>query len=484
MLRRSPLSALVGSACLALAAGVAACEAPPPPSRGDAPEPAEALRPDEDRGSVPEEARIADYVIDARLDAETHTITGSLRLTWRNRTRTPVRTLPFHLYMNGFRSEDTAWMREARGSHRGERQEKDTKEGAWGTIDLSRIVALGPPQPGGVQGGELRPGEPVPLSWAEDADPSTMTATLPFEVGPEEAITVEIDFTTKLPKVFARTGYYKDFHMVGQWYPKIGVLDPIRGWQNHTFTYHSEFYADFGDYEVVLDVPAEMIVGATGILVGERELPRGDDDEGGARKTLRYRAEMVHDFAWAAAPDFVEVRSEWRGIRIRQLLAPEYAGDADAHEAALVATLESMDHRFGPYPWSTITVIHPPDGAGGAAGMEYPTLFTSSPMLARSIWLRAFGLEERVSGLFTTIHEFGHQYFQGLLASDESREPWLDEGMNTFANALALADWGRAGGGWANGEGVLRLGAQEVVESDLIRLALLFYTDLDPVRSP
>src|SRR5690606_33869489 len=139
--------------------------------------------------------------------------------------------------------------------------------------------------------------------------------------------------------------------------------------------------------------PAAMKVGATGILIGEGPGAGGDDpidaaDEadaaGGpgerpaeARKTPRYPAEMVHDFAWAAAPDFVEVRSQWRDVRIRQLLAPEFAADADAHEAALVATLESMDRRFGPYPWSTITVIHPPEEAGGAAGMEYPTLFTT-----------------------------------------------------------------------------------------------------------
>src|SRR5690606_23166008 len=103
---RRPLSALVGSAWLALA-GYAA---PPPPLRGDAPEPAAALRPAESRGEVPEAARIADYVIDARLDAERHRITGTARITWRNRTRIPVRTLPFHLYMNAFRSEDTAWM--------------------------------------------------------------------------------------------------------------------------------------------------------------------------------------------------------------------------------------------------------------------------------------------------------------------------------------------------------------------------------------
>ncbi|MCB9565960.1 MAG: M1 family metallopeptidase [Myxococcales bacterium] len=450
---------------LALALSVAACETPPPAQRGDAPEPSEALRPEGERGEVPAEARIADYEIDARLDDETHRITGTVRITWHNRTTRSVTTLPFHLYMNAFRAEDTAWMREARGSHRGQRQ---GEEGRWGYIDITRVTLLGAPQASDL---EVRAGEPRELRWAEDEDPSTMTVTLPGAIGPGESAVVELDFVTQLPEVFARTGYAGTFHMVGQWYPKLAVLDPQEGWRNHVFTLQSEFFADFGDYEVTLDVPAAMVVGATGIQVSDEPGEEG-------RRRLRYRAEMVHDFAWAADPDLLEVRSEWHGIRIRQLMRAEHAADADRHEAALVATLESMEARFGPYPWSTITVIHPPSDAGGAQGMEYPTLFTTSPVIQPRPWWRLLGLEERASGVFTTIHEFGHQYFQGLLASDEFREPWLDEGMNTTSNALALRDW-QADDPW-----VVRLGGQRIDENDMTRLALTFTTSLDPVRAP
>ncbi len=458
----------VSGVMLAVLLGVSgtACDAAVPKSRGDVAEPASALRPEDVRGRVPEQARIADYVIDASLDAEEHRITGSARITWHNRSSKSVGTLPFHLYMNAFRAEDTTWLREARGSHRGQKQ---GEEGTWGYIDVKGVNLVSSPQAADLGHPELRAEQPQPLSWSEDSDPSTMQVELLQPIPPGETVVVEIDFVTQLPKVFARTGYAEDFHMVGQWFPKLGVLDPARGWQTHTFTFNSEFFADFGNYEVSLDVPENMVVGASGILLAE-------EVSGEGRKRLRYAASMVHDFAWAADPEFVEVRSSWHGIRIRQLMRAEFAVDAERHEAALQAALESMENRFGPYPWSTITVIHPPANARGAQGMEYPTLFTTSIIAERSPWWALVGFDERASGVFTTIHEFGHQYFQGLLASDEFREPWLDEGMNTTSNVLALHDWLGADA-W-----IVRLGSQSITQDDAIFLSMGSRSNLDPVR--
>ncbi len=453
---------------LAVVLGVSpvACGVSAPRSRGDVPEPVSALRPESERGRVPEKARVADYVIDASLDADEHRITGSARITWHNRSSKSVRTLPFHLYMNAFRAEDTTWMREARGSHRGQKQ---AEEGSWGYIDVKGVNLVDSPSTADLGHPEVRAQQPQPLSWSEDSDPSTMQVELLQPISPGQTVVIEIDFVTQLPEVFARTGYADDFHMVGQWYPKIGVLDPVRGWQTHTFTLNSEFFADFGDYEVSLDVPADMVVGASGILVAEEATGEG-------RRRLRYAASMVHDFAWAADPEFVEVRSSWHGIRIRQLMRPDLAADADRHEAALKAALKSMEGRFGAYPWSTITVIHPPADAGGAQGMEYPTLFTTSIIADRSPWWALVGFDERASGVFTTIHEFGHQYFQGLLASDEFREPWLDEGMNTTSNVLALHDW-QGSDAW-----LVRLGSQSFTQDDAIFLSGGSRSRLDPVR--
>lgn len=404
----------------ALAISCFAC-APEAPDLGEPiPEPTEALRPADQRGAVPEDARIADYQIDARLDAEAHVIHGKLRLTWTNRTRRTVQQMPFHLYINGFRASDTAWMREARGEFRGDKLDPD----AMGYVTLHRVAGRAGADLADVEAGAAG----VDLAWRELADPSVMVVDLPAPVEPGGVAELEIDFETKLPKVFARTGYADDFHMAGQWFPKLGVLEEEAGWQAHTFTTWSEFYADFGNYDVTLDVPADMVVGATGIRTSEQT--------DGDRKRLTYHAEMVHDFAWTADPDFVEHWGEYEGIRIRQLMTKEALVHAEAHMEAQQWTLRSMEARFGPYPWSTITIVHPPPEGSGAYGMEYPTLYTTSPRETPPAGL----VEERFSGLFTTVHEFGHQYFQGLFANNEHNQPWMDEGLNTFSNYLAYSD--------------------------------------------
>jgi hypothetical protein len=448
---------------LALAAltTVGAC-AGPPPSGEPVPEPTEPLRDAAHRGVVPEDARIADYVIDARLDEVEHVIEGTARITWRNRTSRTVHEMPLHLYMNAFRAEDTAWMREARGRHRGQAR----KPGGWGLVDVRAIRRLGA---GHLEAGEMRPSTPVDLAFAEDADPSTMTVQLGTPILPGEAVTLEIEFTTRLPRVFARTGYHEDFQFVGQWYPKVGVLEEEAGWQAHVFTLQSEFYADFGDYEVHLDVPENTVVGATGI--------RTSDEVADGRRQLTYRAQMVHDFAWTAHPDYVEHLGEYEGIRIRQLLQPEHAQDGPAHLDAQKLALASFEAHYGAYPWSTITIVHVPDGASGAGGMEYPTLYTTSD-IALPVWVPPWLFEERVSGIFTTVHEFGHQYFQGLFASNESAQPWLDEGMNTMADIVAYHD------AWGEDAWIARLLGRELTTGDMVRASLLQGALLDPVDQP
>ena len=431
-----------------------ACDEEALPSFEPVAEPADPLRPVDARGEVPESARITDYQLQAKLDAEAHRVEGRARVTWRNRTQRSVDTLPFHLYMNGFRADDTAWMSEARGKHRGQKR----KKGSWGYIDIKRVAKLGQGSTSELEalGSDARGSE---LAWKEDAEPSTMTVSLPGPVQPGEAITVEIDFVTQLPHVFARTGYHEDFHMVAQWFPKLGVLEEDAGWQAHTFSLNGEFYADFGNYEVQLDVPEEMVVGATGIQVGEAEAHEA------GRKTVNYLAHMVHDFAWTADPDFVEHWGEHEGIRIRQLIQKEYVGDVDAHLEAQKETLDSMQARFGPYPWSTITIVHAPEGGGGAGGMEYPTLYTTSDIYHSPV--RGVIFDERMSGIFTTVHEFGHQYFQGLLASNEEAQPWLDEGMNTLSNYLTMIDWRETPDPW-----VVQLFGHPLHLSDMSRLAV------------
>jgi hypothetical protein len=421
---------------------------------------------------VPEDAHIVDYWIDARLDERAHEIHGTLRLSWRNSTTRTVDRLPFHLYMNAFRAEDTAWMADARGKHRGMKFERDR----WGFVHVTRVERVAHDGGHDPEQGALAlehvpaEGRRTALRFAEDADPTTMSVSLDAPLEPGASIVLELEFTTRLPQVFARTGYHDDFHMAGQWFPKVGVLEEQDGWQAHTFGLFSEFYADFGDYEVFLDVPETFVVGATGIAIAEQGTESG-------RKRLHYRAQMVHDFAWVADPKFIEHWGEYDGIRIRQLIQPEHVDDAQAHLDVQIAALASMEARFGPYPWSTITIVHAPEGAGGAGGMEYPTLYTTSDIELPQ-WVPPWLLRERISGLFTSVHEFGHQYFQGLFASNEHAQPWLDEGINTMSNQLVYWD--------AYGEDpwVAQLLGHDITTKDLMLVSLFGGGDLDVVDQP
>jgi hypothetical protein len=464
LLRSSPKLAL-GLLMLVLAPG---CDDDERPSFAAVDEPTQALRPADVRGQVPQDAHIVDYWIDARLDERAHEIHGTLRLAWRNSTTHTVDRLPFHLYMNAFRAEDTAWMADARGKHRGQKFERDR----WGFVDIARIERVAHDFGQGALALEHMPAENrrTALRFAEDADPTTMNVSLDAPLEPGASIVLELEFTTRLPQVFARTGYHGDFHMAGQWFPKIGVLEQQNGWQAHTFGLFSEFYADFGDYEVFLDVPETFVVGATGIAVAEHPAEPG-------RKRLHYRAQMVHDFAWVADPNFIEHWGEYDGIRIRQLIQPEHAADAQAHLDVQIAALASMEARFGPYPWSTITIVHAPKGADGAGGMEYPTLYTTSD-IEMPAWMPSWLLQERISGVFTSVHEFGHQYFQGLFASNEYAQPWLDEGINTASNQLVYWD--------AYGEDpwIVKLLGHELTTKDLMLLAMFAGGDLDPIDQP
>ena len=367
------------------------------------------------------ERRVA-YVIDAVLDPEARTVYGAQRLTWRNPDVVPVDTLQFHLYLNAFRDANSTFMRESGGRHRG-----FTAEGAdvWGGIEITQMHVVG-------DSGETDLTRRLRFIRPDDgnADDRTVAAVaLPQAVPPGETVTLSIDFEARLPKVSARTGWAEKpsgelFFMVAQWFPKLGVYEvpgqryvperaPRGRWSTHQFHANSEFYADFGTYEVTITVPQNYTVGATGTRTSETA-------EGDVR-TLTYQANDVHDFAWTASPAFIERTDQWQDVRLRLLLQPEHEGQAERHFEAAKVALDYFSRWIGEYPYATLTLV---DGIGGANGMEYPTLITCGTSYKLPSWLRLLEL--------VTIHEFGHQYFYGMLASNEGEEAWLDEGINSY----------------------------------------------------
>jgi hypothetical protein len=374
--------------------------------------------------------RLANYKLDARLDAVHHQLVATETLTWTNGGASPVDALPFHLYLNAFKNDASLFMRSSGGVMRGARA--STTGWGWIQIDSAKV--------GEVElVGKLRYLPP---------DETVAELPLPTPLAPGASIEIAFRFTAQLPEVFARTGYAGEFLMVGQWFPKIGVRVGVPGaerWECQPLHANTEFFADFGTYDVTLTVPSTLVVAATGVLTAAADGP-------GGTHVLTYRAEDVHDFAWMADP-YMEVVSGTAkvaggDVEVRVYHRPGQAAFAHRHLEAGIATIERMSAWFTPYPWTIMSIIDPPpDAADGAGGMEYPTLVTTS---GDGVFMRpGIRIPE-----YVTVHEVGHNWFQGLLASNEGEEAWLDEGVNEWADAkvmddrygprASLVDWG----GW------------------------------------
>ncbi|MGC4088826.1 MAG: M1 family metallopeptidase [Polyangiaceae bacterium] len=370
--------------------------------RGAAPE---TPRPNSELASRPQ-ALVASYTLNASLDPATHRVNGSGNIVWTNHSRAQVSSLFFHLHLNAFKNDRTQFLR---SPFSGSRDPSSGRE--FGYIDVKSIKAreLG--------GADLWAGR-TPHSPGDPADETDIEVPLPRAVAPGETLTLDVEFESLLPEVMERTGYSGSFHFVAQWFPKLARLEPDGSFAHFPFHAEAEFYADFGRYDVTLDVPKAFVVGASGKLLEQRVE--------GARKRLHYVAEPVHDFAWTAWDGFQERDFSVHGVDVRLLFPRGQARAAELAEKSVSFALPYLSNRFGTYPYSTLTVVHPPRGAAAAGGMEYPTLITTG-----GHWYSAeLGLREVD---IVTVHELGHQWFYGLLASNEAASPFLDEGLNSYA---------------------------------------------------
>lgn len=385
----------------------------PPPNEPPPSEPDDAHAASDRAGPAPESpdraTPVASYTLSARLDEVSHSVHGEGTLVWRNTSRTATSELYFHLYLNAFENARTLFNRSAFTRARSGRSTR-----RWGKITLSRLVAR---ELGGV---DLLPSLD-PHTPGDPLDTTDRRLALPRPIAPGESLTLELGWEALLPDIVERTGVSRDFHFVGQWFPKIARLEPDGSWAHFPFHPHAEFYADFGDYDVTLDVPEAMVVGATGRRVSESV------EEG--RRRLHQRADSVHDFAWTAWPGFERREERIGDVDVHVLYPPGNALNAERSLAALRFSLPFFAAAYGKYPYPDLTVVHPPPFAASAGGMEYPTLITTGGPWHQPYWSRGTEL--------VTIHELGHQWFYGIIATNEPRWPFLDEGLNSYAETLA-----------------------------------------------
>jgi len=240
--------------------------------------------------------RIANYNITVSLNPRTKILDGNMILNWKNPSTDTIHELRFHMYLNAFKNTESTFWKESGGKLRWN-EAKENNRMIWGWINIDEMkTGTGTDLTNRIH--YIRPDD------QNEKDQTVIVVPLVKPVMPGDSIRLFIKFQSKLPKIFARTGYSRDYFLVAQWFPKIGVYEPagmryaLKGrWNCHQFHAHSEFYANFGVYKVHITLPENYIVGAVGKLQGEKQ-------NGDSTKTYHYLATDVIDFAWTASPHY------------------------------------------------------------------------------------------------------------------------------------------------------------------------------------
>jgi hypothetical protein len=372
-----------------------------------------------------------DYTIEARLDEDAQVLNGRLRLGYRNNAPVALDTLWFHLHLNAFRP-NSAWA--LRELELGETRFQRLGPGAHAFEQVRSITLDGEP---------LEPVYPL----APDSTVMGVPLRRPLDPGASLLLSMEWDARpSSLPRRQGRRGRSFDF---AQWYPRIAVFDRD-GWQIQPLLPQGEFFGEFATYDVTLDVAADQVMGATGVPVdgdpgwaaaaavaGTQPVLRNDFYAAAApsplgllrgsaepgRRRVRWRAEQVHHFAWSTSPDYSYEGGRFGDVAIHVLYRPgdtAWAGGVVVERTA--AALAFYDTVFGAYPWPQLTNLHRIEGGG----TEFPmVVMNGSPS----------------AGLI--LHEVGHNYVHGILANNEWRDGWLDEGFASFLTNWAHERAGR-----------------------------------------
>jgi hypothetical protein len=384
------------------------------------------------------------YEIEARLDEPSGVLRGTERIRYTNRSPDQLATFSLHLYLNAFRP-GSRWA--DADSAEGRRRFNDLVDPDFAFNHVRNVRIMGAPVEG------FYPFAP---------DSTVVRFTLPRPLPPGETMTVEMDWDARpstRPRRQGRQGRRFDF---AQWYPKVVVYDRY-GWNEHPLYPAGEFYGEFGSFVVDLDVAEDQVIGATGVPVcgdpgwekanripsrpveylrdyyGARTPSRGVcAGASPGRKKIRWYAEDVHHFAMSMNPEYRYEGGRFQDVAVHVLYQPgdeSSWGNGVAVERTEMA-LAWLDQLFGKFAWPQLTNVHRIEGGG-----------TEFPMMVMD------GSADQ--GLI--VHEVGHNYTMGILANNEWREGWLDEGFTSFQTTWFWETQGKTGGYERAEAGVLEL---------------------------
>lgn len=368
-----------------------------------------------------------EYEMDIDVDAPNHRFTGSQKLTYYNNSPDTLNRVFYHLYFNAFQPKSMMDVR-SRTIQDPDRRVRD------------RIYKLPDDEIGYHKVNSLtQDGDPVDYL----VEGTILEVTLNEPILPGEKTVFEMDFNSQVPRQIRRSGWANaegvEFSM-SQWYPKISEYDED-GWHPNPYI-GREFYGVWGDFEVNITIDSSYVIGSTGHLQNPQQIGHGYEEEGSEidrpnseKLTWKWKAEDVHDFMWAADPDYVHTTRQVPGgpmLHFFYQRDPVATNADNERQDQLLENWEQlpgytamafqyMSENFGKYPYEKFNVIQ-----GGDGGMEYPmgTLITGNRSLRSLVGV--------------TVHELIHMWYYGVLATNESRYPWMDEGFTTYASALTM----------------------------------------------
>lgn len=366
----------------------------------------------------------ADYQMNVTMNVKNFQYKGVQKVTYINNSPDTLTTVFFHLYFNAFQpnSEMDANL-----------QTLPDPDGRMATnigtpqrpIYESRIAKLNPDEIGYLRVKKLtQDGVPATISH----ESTILKVTLPTPILPHSRTVLGLDFEGQVPVMIRRAGRNSPDDValsMAQWYPKMVAYDH-KGW--HTTEYLGrEFYGVWGNFDVKITLDKTYLVGASGVLQNPNEIGFGYEDKGvkvpttkTATKTWHFIAERVHDFTWAADPQYVHDKHQLADGKTIHFIYKKYKDTWKQIQEPMLKVFDYYNQLIGKYPWPQYSFIQ-----GGDGGMEYAmcTLMVGNEKY------------ERLVG--TAAHELAHAWFQHLLATDEAAYPWMDEGFTSYIEYLA-----------------------------------------------
>ena len=372
------------------------------------------------------------YTIDVRLNDKEHTLDGYEKLEYINNSPDTLKFIWFHLWPNAYKNDKTAFSDQLleNGNTKFYFSPKEDK-GYINRLDfkVNNVTAQSQDHPQHID---------------------IVKLVLPTPLAPKQSITITTPFHVKLPYNFSRGGHDGQSYQCTQWYPKPAVYDH-KGWHEMPYLDQGEFYSEFGNFDVRITLPENYVVAATGELQTEQEkewlklrknfswtplkekikasngiiktTTQKFPTSSSQTKTVQYKQNNVHDFAWFADKRFIVesgafILASGKRVDVFSFYTAEHDSLWKKSLQFSKDAIQYYSKLVGEYSYNTVSVVQGPESFGG--GMEYPTITVISPVD------NAKTLDKVIA------HEIGHNWFYGILASNERKHPWMDEGINSF----------------------------------------------------